>query len=232
MDRAHKLAGELRDTEAALSKTSELMGAVVQYAKTRPVFDGYKAARYSRKYLAQHEAELADYRAAKTAMSELLGGAKLPKMDTLKKQHCGRPWQSRQISITCSATRTSKKIRPRSVSSGPPTTGACAGTSGQSVQKFSGFGELPNKHFHGPAACENFGVWPHSNCLPKRATPEVARKNGGTRFFYASSVSRAFCSPSAVYFITVSSFSSIELSMTSICFRQVLSPLSLSGKKN
>ena len=84
---AHKLAEELRDTEAALSKTSELMGAVVQYAKTRPVFDGYKAARYSRKYLAQHEAELADYRAAKTAMSELLGGAKLPKMDTLKKQH-------------------------------------------------------------------------------------------------------------------------------------------------
>ena len=65
VDRAHKLAVELRDTEAALAKTSELMGAVVQYAKTRPVFDGYKAARYSRKYLAQHEAELADYRAAR-----------------------------------------------------------------------------------------------------------------------------------------------------------------------
>ena len=48
VDRAHKLAGELRDTEAALSKTSELMGAVVQYAKTRPVFDGYKAARYKK----------------------------------------------------------------------------------------------------------------------------------------------------------------------------------------
>ena len=86
VDRAHKLAGELRDTEAALAKTSELMGAVVQYAKTRPVFDGYKAARYSKKYFAQHEAELADYRAAKAAMSELLDGAKLPKMDTLKKQ--------------------------------------------------------------------------------------------------------------------------------------------------
>ena len=86
VDRAHKLAGELRDTEAALSKTSELMGAVVQYAKTRPVFDGYKAARYSKKYLAQHEAELADYRAAKATMNDLLGGAKLPKMDTLKKE--------------------------------------------------------------------------------------------------------------------------------------------------
>lgn len=86
VDRFHALAGELRGTEAALSKTSELMGAVVQYAKTRPVFDSYKAARYSKKYLAQHEAELADYRAAKATMSELLGGAKLPKMDMLKKE--------------------------------------------------------------------------------------------------------------------------------------------------
>ena len=87
VDRFHSLAGELRDTEEALSRTSQLMGAVVQYAKTRPVFDGYKAARYSKKYLAQHEAELADYRAAKAAINELLDGAKLPKMDTLKKKH-------------------------------------------------------------------------------------------------------------------------------------------------
>ena len=51
---------------------SNLMAAVVQYAKTRPAFDGYKAAKYSRKYLAEHEAELADYRAAKATMAELL----------------------------------------------------------------------------------------------------------------------------------------------------------------
>ena len=62
------------------------LGAVSAYAKTRPVFDGYKAARYSKKYLAQHEAELAGYRAAKATMSDLLGGAKLPKMDALKKE--------------------------------------------------------------------------------------------------------------------------------------------------
>ena len=86
VDNAHALAGELRDMEEALTRTSELMGAVVQYAKTRPVFDGYKAARYSRKYLAQHEAELADYRAARAAMNELLDGEKLPKMDALKKK--------------------------------------------------------------------------------------------------------------------------------------------------
>ena len=62
------------------------MGAVVDYAKARPVFDGYKAARYSKKYQAEHEAELATYRAARAAMNELLGGEKLPKMDELKKQ--------------------------------------------------------------------------------------------------------------------------------------------------
>ena len=41
---------------------------------------------YSKKYLAQHEAELADYRAAKATMNELLDGEKLPKMDALKKK--------------------------------------------------------------------------------------------------------------------------------------------------
>lgn len=86
VDRFHRLSDELRATETELAHTSELMGAVVRYAKTRPVFDGYKAARYSRKYLAEHEAELADYRAAKAAMNELLGGAKLPKMDALKEK--------------------------------------------------------------------------------------------------------------------------------------------------
>ena len=85
VDRFHALAGELQSTEAQLSKTVDLMAAVVDYAKTRPVFDGYKAAKYSKKYLAQHEAELATYRAAKASMGDILGGAKLPKMDALKK---------------------------------------------------------------------------------------------------------------------------------------------------
>ena len=85
VDHFHALAGELRDTEAALAKTDQLMAATVDYAKTRPVFDGYKAARYSKKYLAAHEAELASYRAAKVTLNNILAGAKLPKMDALKK---------------------------------------------------------------------------------------------------------------------------------------------------
>ena len=86
VDRAHALAGELREVEERLSRTSALMGAVVDYAKNRPVFDGYKAARYSKKYLAEHEDELTSYRKAKAAMNEILDGAKLPKMEKLKQE--------------------------------------------------------------------------------------------------------------------------------------------------
>ena len=62
------------------------MEAVVQYAKSCPVFEGYKAARYSKKYLAEHGPELADYRAAKASLNELLDGERLPKMDALKEK--------------------------------------------------------------------------------------------------------------------------------------------------
>ena len=82
VDHFHKLSDKLRTTEEALSKTSELMAATVDYAKTRPVFDGYKAARYSKKYLAQHEAELATYRAAKVSCCRT------------KQKGCGRTNQS------------------------------------------------------------------------------------------------------------------------------------------
>ena len=46
--RFHALTEQLRQTEADFAYTSELMGAVVQYAKTRPVFDEYKTAKYSK----------------------------------------------------------------------------------------------------------------------------------------------------------------------------------------
>ena len=63
-----------------------LKAATVQYAKTRPAFEQYKAAKYSRKFLAEHEADIELYRAAQAEMRRLLGGAKLPKMDVLKEE--------------------------------------------------------------------------------------------------------------------------------------------------
>lgn len=86
----------------------------------------------------------------------------------------------------------------------------------------------PNKHFHGPTACENFGVWSHPNCLPFCANPENGAKNGGTRFSYASSVSLAAFIAWIVASTIFNSFSSRALSRASIRFLHSL-PLFLDG---
>ena len=85
-DRFHALSGQIKQTETALKANAELKAATVQYAKTRPVFDKYKASKYSRKFLAEHEADIELYRAAQADMRRLLGGAKLPKMEAQKEE--------------------------------------------------------------------------------------------------------------------------------------------------
>jgi len=83
-DRFHTLSDSIKSTETAMRINTELKVAVVDYAKARPVFEGYKAAKYSRKYLTEHEADIITYLAARATMDRFLNGAKLPKMDTLK----------------------------------------------------------------------------------------------------------------------------------------------------
>ena len=85
-ERFHKLSDQIKSTEAALHTNMELKAATVQYAKTRPVFEKYKASKYSKKFLAEHEADIELYRAACADFNAILGGAKLPKMDTLKEE--------------------------------------------------------------------------------------------------------------------------------------------------
>jgi hypothetical protein len=80
----HDLAGKIQKIETSQKRNAGLRDAIVTYARTRPVFDEYKAKKYNNKYLAEHEAEIADHRAARASMRELLNGEKLPKMDALK----------------------------------------------------------------------------------------------------------------------------------------------------
>ena len=88
-DRFHTVSDTLRQTEAAMKRNAGLKAAIVDYARTRPVFNEYRAKKYSNKYLAAHEADIATYRAAQATMKELLQGAKLPKMAALKAE-----WQA------------------------------------------------------------------------------------------------------------------------------------------
>ena len=85
-DRFHTLSEQIKQVETAMKVNSELKGAIVRYAKARPVFEQYKATKYSRKFLAEHEAEIELYRAVQADMKQLLNGAKLPKMETLKEE--------------------------------------------------------------------------------------------------------------------------------------------------
>lgn len=70
-------AAETRMTEVAVLKTH-----IINYAKTKKVFDGYKNARYSKKYLAEHEADIIIHRASKKAFNNL-GLKKLPTVKAL-----------------------------------------------------------------------------------------------------------------------------------------------------
>ena len=67
-----------------MKRNADLKAAIADYARTRPVFEEYKAKKYSNKYLAEHEADISVYRAAQATMKEILQGEKLPKMDALK----------------------------------------------------------------------------------------------------------------------------------------------------
>ena len=88
-DRFHSASNKLKTTESAIKRNAGLKAAIADYAKTRPIFEEYRARKYSNKYLSEHEADIAVYRAAQATMKELLQGAKLPKMATLKAE-----WQT------------------------------------------------------------------------------------------------------------------------------------------
>jgi len=108
-DRFHALTGELREVESALSVNAELKVASVDYAKTRAVFDGYKAAGYSKAYLAEHEGELMLYRAAQATFRRLLDGGRLPKMDALKAE--GRELTARKKAAYSEYRAVKKEMR-------------------------------------------------------------------------------------------------------------------------
>lgn len=83
-ERFHTLSDQMQQLETDMKTNAALKGAIVDYAKARPVFEQYKASKYSRKFLAEHEGEIALYRASRATFDCILNGAKLPKMDKLK----------------------------------------------------------------------------------------------------------------------------------------------------
>ena len=76
------LNDRIKDIDIRIAEITELRGHIVAYAKTRKIFDEYKASRYSRKFFDAHADEIEQHRAAKRYFSEHYTG-KLPKMKDL-----------------------------------------------------------------------------------------------------------------------------------------------------
>jgi len=67
-----------------LSDIGDLKNHIVNYSKTRKAYIGYRKAGYSKKYLAEHEADIIIHKSAKKAFDEL-GVKKIP---TVKQLQC------------------------------------------------------------------------------------------------------------------------------------------------
>ena len=78
-EKIDKLQGRL--TEISVLKTH-----IINYSKTRNVYIGYRKSGYSKKYLAEHEADIIIHKAAKKAFDEL-GVNKIPTVKRLQVEY-------------------------------------------------------------------------------------------------------------------------------------------------
>ena len=80
--RYHELGDSIKATETRMAEIAVLRTHIVNYARTRPVYDAYRKAGYSKRFLDIHREEITLHKAAKTAFDEA-GLKKLPKAKDL-----------------------------------------------------------------------------------------------------------------------------------------------------
>ena len=82
------LSTQIKAAETRMAEIAVLKTQIINYAKTREVFDGYKASKYSKKYLAEHETDILLHRAAKKTFNDM-GIIKLPTVKNLQTEYAG-----------------------------------------------------------------------------------------------------------------------------------------------
>ena len=81
-ERYHAMGDSIKAAEARLTEIAVLKTHIINYAKTRPVYDAYRRSGYSKKFLEAHREEITLHKAAKAAFDEA-GLQKLPKVKAL-----------------------------------------------------------------------------------------------------------------------------------------------------
>jgi len=81
-ERYHTMGDSIKAAEARLTEIAVLKTHIINYVKTRPVYDAYRKSGYSKKFLEVHREEITLHKAAKAAFDEA-GLQKLPKVKEL-----------------------------------------------------------------------------------------------------------------------------------------------------
>ena len=78
----HKISEKIKGCEERLDEITEMKKAIINFAKTKNVFDSYHKSGYSKKFFEGHRAEIMLYKSAKDVFKKYKG-KKLPKVKEL-----------------------------------------------------------------------------------------------------------------------------------------------------
>lgn len=84
--RYNELSGQIKAAEKRMAEIAVLKTHIINYAKTREVYVTYRKAGYSKKFLAEHEADILLHKAAKAAFDEM-SIKKLPTVKALQTEY-------------------------------------------------------------------------------------------------------------------------------------------------
>ena len=82
----HELGDSIKASEKRLAEIAVLKAHIINYAKTRPVYDAYRKSGYSKKFLEAHREQITLHKAAKAAFDET-SLKKLPKVKELDAEY-------------------------------------------------------------------------------------------------------------------------------------------------
>ena len=84
--RYNELSAQIKAAEKRMTEIAVLRTHIINYAKTREVYVAYRKAGYSKKFRAEHEADILLHQTAKKAFDEL-GMKKLPTVKSLQTEY-------------------------------------------------------------------------------------------------------------------------------------------------
>ena len=84
--RTKELTAKIKAAESRMAEIAVLKTHIINYAKTRDIYTGYRKSGYSRKYYDAHESDIIIHKAAKKAFDDL-ALKKLPTVKSLQAEY-------------------------------------------------------------------------------------------------------------------------------------------------